>query len=79
MGWTGWVVVEVGQWRYILGGWTIFMSGWGGGGVVVVGGGGDWFIALLLCNKEFSLNILFLVTTHGLEKRMVRKLKNLNY
>ena len=27
MSWTGWVVVEVGQWRYILGGWTIFMSG----------------------------------------------------
>ena len=24
--------MEVGQWRYILGGWTIFMSGWGGGG-----------------------------------------------
>ena len=32
MSWTGWVVVEVGQWRYILGGWTIFMSGWVGGG-----------------------------------------------
>ena len=47
--------------------------------VVVVVGEGDWFIALLLCNKEFSLNILFLVTTHGLEKHMVRKLKNLNY
>lgn len=35
MSWTGWVVVEVGQWRYILGGWTIFMSGWVGGGVKV--------------------------------------------
>ena len=31
MSWTGWVVVEVGQWRYILGGWTIFMRWWGGG------------------------------------------------
>ena len=36
MSWTGWVVVEVGQWRYILGGWTIFMSGWVGGGGVKV-------------------------------------------
>ena len=36
MSWTGWVVVEVGHWRDILGGWTSFMSGWGGGG----GGGG---------------------------------------
>ena len=29
MSWTGWVVVEVGQWRYILGGWTIFRVGCG--------------------------------------------------
>ena len=29
MNWTGWVVVEVGRWRYILGGWTIFRGGWG--------------------------------------------------
>ena len=29
MSWTGWVVVEVGQWRYILGGCTTFRVGCG--------------------------------------------------
>ena len=40
MSWTGWVVVEVGQWRYILGGWVDnfyeWVGGWGGEGEVEV-------------------------------------------